>query len=93
MLGETPGGLAGDANLRFALAEASSSGWSLALAASDPIERLAETQAHGAAVVEYQEPMFVMKPVFIEGFADVVAFACSSEWVEGRVWAWSAPRP
>jgi hypothetical protein len=27
--------------------------------------------------------------VFIEGFADVVAFACSSEWVEGRVWAWS----
>jgi hypothetical protein len=35
-------------------------------------------------VVEPQEPVLVMEPVFIEGFADVVTSACSSEWVSGR---------
>lgn len=56
-----------------------------ALAASDPNERLAEAQADGAAVVEYQQPILVTEPVSIGGFGDVVAFACSSEWMGGRV--------
>ncbi|MCX6620277.1 MAG: hypothetical protein NTY38_04230, partial [Acidobacteria bacterium] len=86
---EMSGWLAGDAQFSIAQADASSSGWSLALAASEPIVRMAEAQADGAAEVEYQEPPFVMEPVFLECFADVVASACSSEWVDGRLWAWS----
>lgn len=88
-MAETPGLLAGDSQYAIAMAEASLSGWSLALAAADPIERLAGAQADGAAVVEYQEPIFVLEPVFIDAFANVAAGACSSEWMEGRVWAWS----
>lgn len=89
VLAETPGLLVGDSQYAIAMAEASLSGWSLALAAADPIERLAGARAEGAAVVEYQEPISALEPVFIGGFASVVAVACSSEWMEGRVWAWS----
>lgn len=59
------------------------------MAESAPYERLAEDRADGAAAVEYQEPIFALKPVSIEGFANVVADASSSEWMEGRVWVWS----
>lgn len=88
-IAETPGLLVGDSQYAIAMAEASVSGWSLTLAAAGPIERLAGAQADGAVVIAYQEPTFVLEPVLIGGFANVVAGACSSEWMEGRVWAWS----
>lgn len=78
VLAEMPGLLAGDAQYAIAKAGASSSGWSVTLGASDPIERSAGARADGAAVVEYQEHIFVPEPVFIEGFADVVAVAGST---------------
>jgi len=89
VLAETPGLLAGDSQFAIAMAEASLSGWSLALAAANPIERLAGAQADGATMVKYQEPILILEPVLIGGFANVVAVACSSEWMEGRVSAWS----
>jgi hypothetical protein len=87
-MAETPGLLAANSQYAIAMAEASSSGWSLALAAANPIERLAGARAGGGAVAEYQEPICVMEPVSIEGFANVVAVAWSSERMEGRAWAW-----
>ena len=89
LLVETPGRLAGDAQYAIAIAEASSFGWSIALSASDPIERMAEARSDGAAAVEYQEPIYVIEPTIIEGFADVRAIACSIECVEGKIWTWS----
>ena len=50
---------------------------------------MAAARADGAAGAEYQEPIFALEPVLIEGFADVIAIACSSEWMEGWVLALS----
>lgn len=89
VLVETIACLSGDLQFVIALAEARSSVRSLTLGGPDPLERVALGRADGGSAVEYQEPAFVLGPVQIWGFTEAAAYPCSSEFVEGSIWAWS----